>query len=142
MKENKQLLCSLLHTVQMGQTGIRSVQKRAIRSALKQEMAQQLHEYDAIEQEALRLAEARGWALTDVNPAVRKMSDLMARARLVGGDTDSKIAGMLIQGNVRGMILGIRDLHRTPNADTQITALAEKLLDRENINIQKSQPYL
>ncbi len=142
MKNNKSLLASLLHTVQMGQSGIRSVSGRAVGAGLKQELTRQLHEYDAIEKEALYLAKANGWTLSDVNPAVRKISDLMSRARLVGGDCDSKIAGMLIQGNTRGMILGIRDLHRVADADGHIHALAEKLLDRENINIQKVQAYL
>lgn len=142
MKDSKELLASVLHTVQMGQTGIRSVQDNAIRIGLKQELKQQLKEYDSIEKEALNLAAGRGWSLTDVNPAVRKMSDMMSRARLMGGDVDSKIAGMLIQGNTRGMILGIRNLHRSNNTDSQITELAQKLLDRENINIQKTQAYL
>lgn len=142
MKDSKELLSSVLHTVQMGQTGIRSVQDNAVRTGLKQELEQQLKEYDSIEKEALKLAASRGWSLTDVNPAVRKMSDMMSRARLMGGDVDSKIAGMLIQGNTRGMILGVRNLHRSNNSDSQVTELAQKLLDRENINIQKTQLYL
>lgn len=142
MKDSKELLSSVLHTVQMGQTGIRSVQDNAVRTGLKQELKQQLKEYDSIEKEALKLAASRGWSLTDVNPAVRKMSDMMSRARLMGGDVDSKIAGMLIQGNTRGMILGVRNLHRSNNSDSQVTELAQKLLDSENINIQKTQVYL
>lgn len=142
MKDSKELLASVLHTTQMGQTGIRSVRDNAIRTGLKQELDQQLKEYDSIEKEALRLAASRGWSLTDVNPAVRKMSDMMSRARLMGGDVDSKIAGMLIQGNTRGMILGIRNLRRSSGSDAQVTQLAQKLLDRENINIQKTQTYL
>lgn len=142
MKDSKQLLACVLHTTQMGQTGIRSVRDNAVRPGLKQELTQQLKEYDNIEKEALRLAASRGWSLTDVNPAMRKMSDMMSRARLMGGDVDSKIAGMLIQGNTRGMILGIRNLHRSSGADAAVTQLAQKLLDRENINIQKSQSFL
>lgn len=142
MKDSKQLLASVLHTTQMGQTGIRSVRDNAVRPGLKQELQQQLKEYDSIEKEALRLAASRGWNLTDVNPALRKMSDMMSRARLMGGNVDSKIAGMLIQGNTRGMILGIRNLHRSSGADSAVTQLAQKLLDRENVNIQKSQPFL
>ncbi len=142
MKDSKTLLASILHTVQMGQTGIRCVQNKATDTSLRQEMHGQLKEYDAIEKEALHLAHQRGWTLSDVSPAVRKMSDLMSRARLMGGDVDSKIAGMLIQGNTRGMILGVRNLHRHQGSDSQITALAQRLLDKENINIQKTQPYL
>lgn len=142
MKESKKLLASVLHTTQMGQTGIRSVRDNAVRVGLKQELDQQLKQYDSIEKEALRLAASRGWSLTDVNPAVRKMSDIMSRARLMGGDVDSKIAGMLIQGNTRGMILGIRNMHRSSDCDAQVMQLAQKLLDRENINIQKTQAFL
>lgn len=67
MNNSKELLASVLHTTQMGQTGIRSVRDHAIRSGLKQELDQQLTEYDTIEKEALRIAASRGWSLTDVN---------------------------------------------------------------------------
>lgn len=142
MKDSKEILASVLHTTQMGQTGIRSVQENANGAGLKQELGHQLKQYDAIEKEALRLAASRGWSLTDVHPAVRKISDMMARARLMGNDVDSKIAAMLIQGNTRGMILGIRNLHQSDGTDAQVTELAQRLIDKESINIQKTQAYL
>jgi hypothetical protein len=142
MKSNKELLTSVLHTVQMGQTGIRSVRDSAIRPALQQELDEQLKEYDTIEKEALRLAENRGWELSNVNPMVRTMSSMMSQMKLMGGEVDSKIAGMLIQGNTRGIILGVKNLNRSKQDDTQVTQLAQRLLNRENINIQKSQIYL
>jgi hypothetical protein len=142
MKSNKELLISVLHTVQMGQTGIRSVRDSAIRPALQQELDEQLKEYDTIEKEALRLAENRGWELSNVNPMVRTMSSMMSQMKLMGGEVDSKIAGMLIQGNTRGIILGVKNLNRSKQDDTQVTQLAQRLLNRENINIQKSQVYL
>ena len=142
MKNNKELLTSVLHTVQMGQTGIRSVQNKANSSELQQELKDQLKEYDSIEKDALRLANARGWQLSNVNPAVRQMSRMMAKMQLMMGEADSKIAGMLIQGNTRGMILGVKNLNRSQHSDDQVIRLAQRLLNRENINIQKSQPYL
>ncbi len=142
MKSNKELLTSVLHTVQMGQTGIRSVRDSAVRPALQQELDEQLKEYDTIEKEALRLAENRGWELSNVNPMVRTMSSMISQMKLMGGEVDSKIAGMLIQGNTRGIILGVKNLNRSKQDDTQVTQLAQRLLNRENINIQKSQIYL
>ena len=139
MKSNKEVLVSVLHTVQMGQTGIRSVRNSAIRPSLQQELDEQLKEYD---KEALRLAHNRGWELSNVNPMVRSMSRMMSQMRLMGGEVDSKIAGMLIQGNTRGIILGVKNLNRSKQDDTQVTQLAQRLLNRENINIQKSQVYL
>lgn len=142
MNNTKELLSSILHTVQMGQSGIRVIRDSAIRPGLCQELDRQMQEYDHIEKEALQLAKARGWELSNVNPIVRQMSSVMSRVRLIGGEVDSKIAGMLIQGNTRGMILGVKNLNRCTQNDAQVTQLAQKLLDRENINIQKSQPYL
>ena len=112
MNNNKEILTSLLHTVQMGQTGIRSVQDKAVRAGLRQELGDQLKEYDAIEKEALRLAQARGWTLSNINPMITMMSRMMAKFQLMTGEVDSKIAGMLIQGNTRGIILGVKNLNR------------------------------
>lgn len=142
MNQNKEMLTSLLHTVQMGQTGIRTVQDKAVGAGLRQELSDQLKEYDAIEKEVLRLAQARGWTLSNVNPVVTQMSRMMAKMQLMVGEVDSKIAGMLIQGNTRGIILGVKNINRDDHTDSQVTQLAHRLLNRENINIQKSQPFL
>ena len=90
----------------------------------------------------MRLASVRGWELSNVNPIVKQMSRMMAKMQLMTGEADSKIAGMLIQGNTRGIILGVKNLNRNTHTDDQITQLAHRLLNRENINIQKSQTYL
>ena len=142
VKNSEELLTSVLHTVQMGQIGIRAVNDSAVKSGLRQELDRQLKEYDRIEKDALQLAQIRGWELGNVNPIVRQMSKIMSQVRLLGGDVDSKIAGMLIQGNTRGVILGVKNLNRYDKKDDQISYLAQELLNKENINIQKTQPYL
>lgn len=126
----------------MGQSGIRCVMDRAIGPGLKTELKSQLKEYDALEKETLNLAKTQGWKLTNLNPALETMSSMMSKLQLMGGETDSKIAGMLIQGNTRGMIQGIKNLRKTPNVSASVKALSDKLLNLENMNIQKSQQYL
>jgi hypothetical protein len=126
----------------MGQTGIRAVNDSAVKMGLRQELDRQMKEYDNIEKDALHLAQERGWELSNVNPVVRQMSKFMSQVRLIGGDADSKIAGMLIQGNTRGVILGVKNMNRYDQKDAQISHLAQELLNKENINIQKTQPYL
>ena len=139
---NEEILTSMLHTVQMGQSGIRCVMDRAIGPGLKTELKSQLKEYDALEKETLNLAKTQGWKLTNLNPALETISSMMSKLQLMGGETDSKIAGMLIQGNTRGMIQGIKNLRKTPNVSASVKALSDKLLNLENMNIQKSQQYL
>lgn len=140
--KDQEFLTSMLHTVQMGQTGIRSVMKNAVSAKLKTELKDQLKEYDTLEKETLRLASNKGLQLSDLNPALETMSTMMSKVQLMGGEVDSKIAGMLIQGNTRGMILGLKNLRKASKADPRARDLAQRLLNRENMNIQKSQQFL
>ena len=142
MNENKKLLDSVISTVQMGQIGIRSVLDSAVRTEFKKALQSQLKEYDTIETEAHAIAAGRGWELKEVNPAVRTMAEMMSRMKLLYEKTDSKIAAMMIQGNTRGMIIGLKDQHRYTRTDSEVRNLSQKLLDCEHVNIQQMQGYL
>ena len=112
MKNSQQILSSVLKTTQMGQIGIRSVLDTRMRPGLRRALEQQLREYDQIETEAHTLAAQRGWELKDLDPAVRMMSNMVTRMKLSAGGTESKIADMMIQGNTKGMIKGLRNMHQ------------------------------
>ena len=142
MKSSKDLLSSILKTTQMGQVGIRSVLDTTMRPGLRKALESQLREYDSIESEAHSIASQRGWELSELNPSVRFMADMMTRTRLSYGNTDSKIAGMMIQGNTRGMITGLKNLHQFNKHDAQISTLSQKLLDCETSNIRQMQGFL
>lgn len=142
MKESKELLSSILKTTQMGQVGIRSVLDSNMRPTLRKALESQLQEYDSIESEAHCIASSRGWQVPELDPMVRTMADMMTRVRLTGGNTDSKIAGMMIQGNTRGMILSLKNMRRCNNPDSQVADLAQKLLDTEKNNIVSMQGFV
>lgn len=142
MKNSKEILSSVLKTTQMGQVGIRSVLDTSMRPGLRKALESQLREYDSIETEAHSIATQRGWELRELDPAVRFMSDMMTRMKLNGKNTDSKIADMMIQGNTRGMIKGLKNLHQFPETDSQISTLSQKLLDCETANIRQMQGFL
>lgn len=142
MKTDFELLSSTLKTAQMGQVGIRAVSNYAIRSDLKNALQEQLKDYHSIEKEAYSLAAARGWEMQEINAMSKTMSEMYARANLCGGNKDSRIAAMMIQGNTRGMIKGIKNLHHRKGSDVQIGALSQKLLDIEDANIKQMQGYL
>lgn len=126
----------------MGQIGIRSVLDTSMRPGLRKALESQLHEYDSIETEAHAIATQRGWELPELDPAVRFMADMSVRMKLNGKNTDSKIAGMMIQGNTKGMIKGLKNLHQFGGQDEQIGILSQKLLDCETANIRQMQGYL
>ena len=142
MKDSKDILSSLLKTTQMGQVGIRSVEKAANSAQLKKALKSQLQEYNDIEKETYALAKERGWELKELNPMTRTMADMASRGKLMYGKNDSKIAAMMVQGNTRGVIKSLKNLHRYHQNDGQVTAMAQKLLDCENNNIKQMEGFL
>lgn len=142
MKNDKDLLTSVLKTTQMGQIGIRSVLKNQLRPTLRTALKEQLYEYDIIEKEALKIAHRRGWTLDNLDPAIKGMTDIMVKTKLIFGDTNSKAAAIMIQGNTRGMIKSLKNLHHINNSDKQISVLTQKLLDCEVENIRQMQGFL
>ena len=142
MKNSKEILTSILKTTQMGQIGIRSVLDTSMRPGLRKALESQLREYDSIESEAHNLATQRGWEMDDLDPAIRMMSNMMTRMKLRGKNTDSKIADLMIQGNTKGMIKSLKDIHQYPETDDRISTLSQKLLDCEKANIRQMQTFL
>lgn len=142
MKNSKEILSSVVKTAQMGQTGIRSVLDTSMRPSLRKALESQLREYNSIETEAHTIASQRGWELKELDPGVRMMTDMMTRMKLHGRNTDSKIADMMIQGNTRGMVKGLKNLHQFPSSDSQVQMVSQKLLDCETANIRQMQGYL
>ena len=142
MKNSKDVLSSILKTTQMGQTGIRAVEKYAVRTELKQALSDQRKEYDAIETQAHAVARERGWQPEELDPGVRKMAEMMTRARLHGRNNDSKIAAMMVKGNTRGIIKGYKNIHRYHGHDPRIKELSQKLIDCENENVKQMERFL
>lgn len=142
MKSEKEILSSVLKTTQMGQIGIRSVLDMDMNQELRCAMESQLSEYDAIENEAQRLAKSRNWKLKEVNPSIRAMANQMTRTRLSFGNRDSKIAAMMIQGNTRGIIKGTKNLNHADVQDADVLHLGRKLLKAEDNNVAQMKQFL
>ena len=142
MKNGKEVLSSLLKTTQMGQVGIRSVLDTSMHPQLRKALEDQLREYDAIETEAHAIATQRGWELRELDPAVRMMSDMVTRMQLSGKNNESKIADMMIRGNTKGMVKGLKDIHQFTSQDEKIRTISQKLLDCETANIRQMQSFL
>ena len=70
MKNNHDMLSSILKTTQMGQIGIRSVLQMPMSDSLKEALESQLKEYDAIETQAHNIAASRNLELSELDPAL------------------------------------------------------------------------
>lgn len=142
MKSSREMLSSILKTTQMGQIGIRSVLNASMLPGLRKALESQLQEYDSLESEAHAIASQRGWELPELDPGKRIMADMMTRMKLSLGNSDSKIADMMIQGNTRGMVKSLKNMHQFTDQDAQVHILSQKLLDCETANIRQMQRFL
>lgn len=142
MIDNEKLLNQIMKAAQMGQSGIHAVMPRASQPALRQALKCQRKEYVSIEQEAANLARKQGYQMENLSPVARSMAEVAARSRLMYGNRDSKIAGMMIQGNTRGMIESLQNMRKCSKADPAVAKLAQKMLDTEIANIRQMEGFL
>lgn len=140
--EAKAMLNSILLTTQMGQMGIRSGLESIVTPELRNAMLSQLREYNSIEREANNIASTRNWKLKDADPLIRRAMNTLVKIRLTHGNSDSKVAEMMIRGNTRGMVAGLRDLHRMQTSDNLVCTLSRRLIDCEQANIMQMQGFL
>ena len=142
MMNSQRVLNDIIKTSQMGINGINVVMPKTSRSALRQALKVQRREYSDIEQQAKLLAQQKGYRIDQLKPINRKMGALMSKGQLMMGEPNSKIAGMMIQGNTRGMILSLKNMHRCNDPDEQVAQLAQKLLETEKNNITTMQGFV
>ena len=142
MINSQRVLNDIIKTSQMGINGINVVMDKTRQPALRQALKCQRQEYSDIEQQAKLLAQRKGYRIDQIKPITRRMGALMSRGQLLAGDPNSKIAGMMIQGNTRGMILSLKNMRRCSQPDEQVAQLAQKLLDTEKNNIVSMEGFV
>lgn len=142
VKESKQCLGSILCNVQMGQEKIQSALKGTMRPAVRKALEAQLQEYKSIERDALHIAHSRGWELRELEPAAKMMARMVTKVMLSRGNTDSKLAAMMIKGNTNGLIAGMQELHQFSGKDPSVQTLSQKLIDCQTAGIRQMQGFL
>ena len=135
MINSQRVLNDIIKTSQMGLNGINVVMEKTRQPALRQALKVQRREYSDIEQQAKLLAQRKGYKIDQIKPITRRMGAMMSKTQLMVGEADSKIAGMMIQGNTRGMILSLKNMRRCNQPDAQVAELAQKLLQTEKNNV-------
>ena len=135
MINSQRVLNDIIKTSQMGINGINVVMDKTSEPALRQALKVQRQEYSDIEQKAKLLAQRKGYRIDQIKPITRRMGAVMSKSQLLLGERNSKIAGMMIQGNTRGMILSLKNMRRCNDPDPQVAELAQKLLETEKNNI-------
>ena len=142
MINSQRVLNDIIKTSQMGINGINVVMDKTRQPALRQALKVQRKEYSNIEQQAKLLAQQKRYKIDQIKSITRRIGAMMSKTQLMVGEPDSKIAGMMIQGNTRGMILSLKNMRRCDKPDAQVAHLAQQLLDTEKNNIVSMQGFV
>ena len=142
MINSERVLNDIIKTCQMGIQGIDIVMDKTGEPALRQALKVQRKEYSDLEAEGKLLAQRKGISIEQIGVVTRRMSAWLSRGQLLAGEPNTKIAGMMIQGNTRGMILVLKNTRRCDAPDEQIAELAQKLLVTQKHNIESMEPFV
>lgn len=142
MIDEQTMLLDILRSAQMGQKGITAVIDKAAQPELRMALKTQRKEYAYLEKEALRLAQNKEYRIQQAAPLTYSLTAAMSRGQLLTGDIDSKIAGMMIQGNTRGAIKSLKNLHAGKGVSGAVRELADRMLETEMRNIKQMEDYL
>ena len=142
MNQDTQMLQQICKSTQMGQSGIRAVMESAKEPAMKQALASQLREYDAIHRQADQLLHDRGETAKRIPALTLSMSRMGAQMQLAMDGTCSKIAEMMIEGNTKGMVKSMRQNRALHALDPKVSSLSNRLLQTELANIEQMKPFL
>lgn len=140
--KDMELLQYVHETAAMGVLGLQDLLPQAESSGMRQSLRSQIREYQDIAHSSAQLLQAKGAQPKDPGLMARLSSQAMATVKTLADSSDSKLAGMVIQGNNMGVTKGLKHLHDYRGNDPKIRALAEKLLAAEQANVSQMQPFL
>ena len=143
MQNDISMLNSIRKTTQMGCYGIQTVLDETEDHEIQEALRSQLAEYENIYSEADRLLRERGVRLSGVSPLAKYGSMLTAKLRVRSSrNTTARIAGMLVQGNTRGMVKSMQNLRAMGVLDPKVSSLSTRLLQTEQANIEEMKHFL
>ena len=142
MNHDTQMLQGICKSTEMGQSGIRSVMRSAKDPAMQRALASQLREYDAIHNQADRLLRDRGESAQRIPGMALTFSRMSAGMKMAMDSSSSAIAGMMIQGNTKGMVKSMRQNRALTILDPKVSGLNNRLLQTELSNIEQMKSFL
>lgn len=139
---NTELLNHIRKTTDMGSYGIQNVVTKAKNPDLRRALRQQDAEYQSLYREADRLLMQTGGKQKNSPPGAKMASKMSAEMSTMMDRSDSKIAELMIRGNVMGEVKSMRYLRKSPARSPEVGALTEKLLKTEQDNVAQMKKFL
>lgn len=142
MLNDIEMLQSIRKTAQMGCQGIEEILPLSKEEKFRKALDTQKQEYSKIEQEADRLLAAKKADPQDISAMAKMGSKTMTMMKTMQDDSDEHLAEMMYQGSAMGVTKIIRNMREFSGNDSEVRALAQRLLKTEENNMEQMKRFL
>lgn len=148
MKQNKdenmniEFLNYIYQNAQMGVIGIDHIENKIEDTDLKEEIRREKDEYESICNEAIEIYIRYGKEEKEIGKMAEMSSYMMSKMKTMMDSSTTNLAKMMMEGNNKGIIEITEKLNHYDDADEEIVALAKKLLQTEQNNLENLKEYL
>lgn len=142
MLNKNEMLTYIAQNAEMGCCGIANIKNYAKDDGLKKALRIQLIEYGKIYSNANSMLRNSNENVQRVNPIVRRMTKQVTKRHMERDNSDSHIAQMMINGNIKGVSKIVDRMRQYDKSDPKVENLAKKLLETEYNNIQSMTPFI
>lgn len=142
MNGNKEMLNYIYQNSQMGVNTIEQLIKISEDNEFKRYLESQLNEYKEINNKAIDIIKSMGFEEKGVGTLGEISAYMMINMKTLIDKSPSHIAEMMINGSTMGIIQATRALKNHKDADKNIVALMEKLIETEENNFQQLKKFL
>ncbi len=142
MLNDIELLQSVRKTARMGCEGIDDILPITGNETFRKTLETQKEEYKKICDEADRMLVLKKADPEDLSAMAKMGSKTMTMMKTMKDDSEEHLAEMMYQGSAMGVTKIIRNLREFSGNDTEVRALAERLLKTEENNMEQMKKFL
>jgi len=142
MNQNTEFLNYIYQNSKMGVETIKQIIEIISHDEFSKHLQAQLSKYQSIYEEAKRKLNESGHQEKDISTMQKISAYMSISMKTLTDKTPSHISEMLIQGSTMGIIDATKNIEKYPDADKDITELANRLLKIEESNVEQLKKFL
>ncbi len=140
--QEKEVVLKLYHNVYMGIIGIECITDKIKERPLLKIILAQKSEYENLKNELLNLCEEYHVLNKDISPLAKVSSEMMSKMKLMGDNTSSHIAKMMMEGTNKGLIELEKINNNYTGTDEKLKKLISEIIKVEQQNNEDLKGFL
>ncbi len=142
MNDHIEFLNYIYQNAEMGIVGIDDIITKVKDEKFEKLLQEQKRDYENICKEAINILKKYGKEQKELNKMAKMSSYMMAKMKTMNDCSTSNLAKMMMEGSNKGIIEITEKLNAYNEPDEEITALANKLLETEQNNLDDLKTFL